>query len=82
MNFQDYHKEFLDAYCVLPLITKASHPHYYKNKLTSSVNYILAYNLLTIIDKEFQDIYHFDKAIIFNNENDICDAFRKSLDIF
>ena len=43
LNFVDYHKQFLDAYCILPLITKKSHPHYYTTKLTSTINYAKGY---------------------------------------
>ena len=45
LNFINYHKEFLDAYCILPLISKKTHPRYYNNKLTSSINYARGYKL-------------------------------------
>ena len=38
LDFIEYHKEFLDAYCMIPLITKQYHPQYYKYTLTSSIN--------------------------------------------
>jgi hypothetical protein len=37
LNFIDYHKEFNDCYCILPLITKKSHPQYYNKKLKQSL---------------------------------------------
>ena len=45
LDFINYHKEFLDAYCIIPLTTKKTNPQYYKNKLTSSINYCLGYQL-------------------------------------
>lgn len=82
LNFIGYHKEFLDAYCILPLITKKSHPQYYNNKLTSTINYCIGYNLKCLIDKDLQDIYNLKDVEIFYNENDIVDAFKKSLTDF
>ena len=46
LNFIDYHKEFLDAYCILPLISKETRSQYYNSKLTSSINYARGYNLI------------------------------------
>lgn len=82
LNFVDYHKEFQDAYCILPLITKNSHPQYYTNTLTSSINYIIGYNTKCIIDKDLQDIYKLQNAEIFNDINDITSAFERSLRSF
>lgn len=82
LNFIDYHKEFIDGYCILPLISKQSHPHYYTNKLTSTINYAKAYDLTCIIDKDLQDIYHLKNTEIYNNDNDIIQTFRKTLHKF
>lgn len=82
LNFIDYHKEFLDCYCILPLILKKSHPTYYHNKLTSSINYARGYKLKCIIDEDLQKIYHLPNATIYHNENDIVQAFNKTLKIF
>lgn len=79
LNFIDYHKEFTKVYCILPLITKKTNPEYYKNKLTSSINYILGYNCKTIIDKDLQNIYKLNNAEVFNDENDINNVFNKTL---
>ena len=79
LDFINYHKEFLNAYCILPLITKKTKPQYYTNKLTSTINYITGYKLKCIIDKDLQDIYNLNNATIFNDENDITDAFEKTL---
>jgi hypothetical protein len=79
LNFIDYHNQFSDCYAILPLITKHSHPQYYNKKLTSTINYALAYNLLCIIDKDLQNIYNLKNVEIFDNENNIQKAFERSL---
>ena len=82
LNFQDYHKELSDVYCILPLISKDKYPDYYNNKLTSSINYAKAYNLKCIIDKDLQDIYNLENAEIYNDITDITDAFLNVLKEF
>lgn len=79
LPFIEYHKEFLDCYAILPLITKKTHGQYYTEKLTSSINYGLAYNLKFIVDEELQKIYNLENAETFLDENDIVRAFRQSL---
>jgi len=82
LNFIDFHKEFLDGYCLLPLITKKSNPQYYSNKLTSSMNYVSGYGLKCLIDQDLQDIYNLKDVEIFKDEKDIVDAFKKTLKSF
>ena len=82
LNFVDYHKEFSSAYCILPLITKQSHPQYYSTKLTSSINYATGYNLKCIIDQDLQNIYQLKNVEVFNNIDDVTNAFEKSLNSF
>ena len=82
LDFINYHKEFLNAYCILPLITKQSHPAYYKYKLTSTINYALGYNIKCLIDKDLQDIYKLKNVEIFNNIGDIALAFENTLETF
>jgi hypothetical protein len=82
LSFKKFHKEFLDGYCILPLISKKKHPHYYKNKLTSTINYARGYNLKCLIDKDLQDIYNLNDVEIYNDENDITIAFEKTLEDF
>jgi pyruvyltransferase len=79
LNFIDYHKEFLDAYCMIPLVTKKTHPQYYCNKLTSTISYCVGYNLKCIIDKDLQDIYNLNDVEIFNDNDDIINAFETTL---
>ena len=68
------HKEFLDAYCILPLISKETQPGYYYNKLTSSINYARGYKLKCIIDEDLQEIYR--------DINDIESCFINTLENF
>lgn len=79
LNFQEFHAEFLDGYCVLPLISKEKNPSYYTNKLTSSVNYILGYQLKCIVDYDLQNIYHFNNAYIYQTPSEIQNVFLMSL---
>lgn len=82
LNFIDYHKEFLDAYCILPLISKKTHPRYYSTKLTSSINYARGYKLKCIIDKDLQEIYKLDNVEVYRDINDIKSCFIKTLENF
>ncbi len=82
LNFLDYHKEFLDVYCILPLTLKKTHKQYYTRKLTSTINYAKAYNLKCLIDDELQNIYKLENAEVFHDENDIVEAFTKTLNDF
>lgn len=82
LNFLDFHKEFLDGYCILPLITKKTKPKYYSKKLTSTINYARGYKLKCLIDKDLQDIYNLDDVELFNNIDDITLAFEKTLNQF
>jgi len=82
LNFIDYHKSFADCYCILPLITKNTHPQYYSDKVTSTINYARGYKLKCLIDQDLQDIYQLHNVEIFQDENDICRAFEKTLTDF
>jgi len=82
LNFVDFHKEFLNAYCILPLISKNTHKHYYTNKLTSTINYARGYELKCLIDKDLQNIYNLNNVEIYNNIDDIVSAFNNTLKIF
>jgi hypothetical protein len=84
LNFQDFHKQFLDAYGILPLISKKSHPQYYKNKLTSTINYARGYKLKCIIDSDLQNIYNLSDVSIYdpNDMNSIASSFESVLKTF
>jgi len=82
LNFSEYHREFLDAYCILPLITKSTHPQYYTYKLTSTINYARGYKMKCLIDQDLQNIYHLSDVEVFMHEKDIVCAFQKTLHDF
>lgn len=84
LNFIDYHKEFLDAYCILPLISKEMFPQYYEKRLTSSINYGRAYELHFLMDKELNDIYKEEKAFVYDSKSfdSFYSKFQDSLNNF
>ena len=82
LNFIDYHKEFLDAYCILPLISKKTHSKYYNSKLTSSINYARGYKLKCLIDEDLQEIYKLDNVEVYRDINDIQSSFIETLKNF
>jgi hypothetical protein len=82
LNFKEYHMQFTEAYGILPLCMKEEQPYYYTTKLTSTINYALGYDLKIIIDKDLNDIYNMKNSYIFNNYDDINEAFNKSLNDF
>ncbi len=79
LNFLNYHKEFLDVFCIIPLISFKKNYNYYTNQLTSSISYGKGYKLNFLIDKKLQEIYNLDKAYIYNNSDDICEKFNDIL---
>jgi hypothetical protein len=85
LNFIDYHKEFADVYAIIPLISENTNNLYYKNKLTSSINYGLGYNLKFLIDNDLNEIYNLNNISFVYNKGDITsfvNKFKKSLRFF
>ena len=82
LSFEEYHKSFHDVFCIISLISHKSHPQYYSSTLTSTINYAKGYNLHCMIDEELQKIYKLKNTIIFNDDNDICNAFQNALTLF
>ena len=82
LDFNNYHKEFLDCYCILTLTLKSTNPQYYKTKLTSTINYIRGYKLKAILDKDLQEIYKLPDVETYTNENNFLTAFKRSLNDF
>lgn len=89
-DYEDYHKHFEDVYVILPLLSKIKQPHYYKDQLTSTMNYIKAYQFKTIIDQDLQNIYQFLNTYVYPGDRKekefhekyiqgFTDAFEKSL---
>lgn len=80
LNFEEYHKEVLDCYCLVNLTSRDVTPKYYTNTLTSTMNYAKAYNLYTILDTEMQNIYELQNVFVY--EKHIIEAFENSLEYF
>jgi hypothetical protein len=88
LNYCDYHREFLDVYCILPLISSEKQPEYYHTKFVSSIHYGLAFDLHFLLDNKLQDIYELrlEKCFVYEADNNrvkgVVDAFRQSLEAF
>ena len=82
LNFIDFHKEFLDIYCILPLLNYNKTPQYYKTKLTSTINYIKAYNLQSIIDEKLNNIYKLNNVMVYNNNNEFINCIKCKINEF
>ncbi len=57
LNFTDYHREFLDVYCLLPLLSPSKTPQYFRNKLSSNISYIESYKLKSLMHQALHNLY-------------------------
>ena len=78
-RFVDFHKEFLDTFCILPLIDDSFQHNYFNNTLTSSISYGLGYNLLFLCHTKLKNIYKLKKCINYDLNNSICKQFYNCL---
>ena len=71
LDWNEFHKEFLDCNFIYPLISKKNQPEYFDSKITSSYNYGRAYGLKFFIDKDFKSSYSIkdDDCFIYNSNN-------------
>ena len=81
-KFMDYHDEFTDCYCIIPLISYEKQPHYYSKKCTSSINYAIGYNVKCLMDSRLQSIYKLKKAEVYYNNNNISKKFDQIVNNF
>jgi hypothetical protein len=80
LNWSDYHKEFLDADAIIPLISEEKQPYYFKTKITSSINYGRGYNLKFFVDQDFKEAYGLnDEVCNIYDENNLQEVFELSL---
>ena len=82
LPFEDFHREFADVYCIIPLVSKQTHPSYFTNKLTSSINYARGYNLFSLLENELQKIYRLPANMVFcyeDKKNNFLQHFERSL---
>ena len=82
LNFTDYHREFLDCFGLLPLISREQQPQYYQDRTSSSLHYAKAYDILCLLDSEQQAIHRLSNVMVYNCRDDIVDCFAKSLELF
>lgn len=70
LDWNDFHKEFLDASFIYPLISKEDQPEYFDSRITSSYNYGRAYGLKFFINKDFKDTYSIkdNECYIYNDK--------------
>lgn len=79
LSFQEYHRLFLDAYCILPLLSIEKTPQYYKNKLSSSISYIRGYKLKALVDKKIAKIYQLVDVETYDSRQNFKNAFENTL---
>lgn len=80
-KFEEYHREFVNCYCIMTLVHPDATPEYYTNKLTSSINYAKAYKLKSFLDEKLQSIYHLPDAFVHDGKN-ILNVFIGSIHRF
>jgi hypothetical protein len=82
LSYINYHKEFLDAYAILPLIEPSFNVNYFKNKLTSSISYGIGYNLIFFCFESLKIIYNIANCLTYVNDTEIYENFDKLLILF
>lgn len=84
-NFEQFHKEMLDVHCIITLISEQEQPNYYKNQLTSTINYIYAYKCKALTDNKLKEIYNLPSkdCYIYNNKSGSFNKqFKQVIDDF
>lgn len=83
LDFISYHREFLNVFCLLPLVSPEWTKQYFKNKFTSSISYIKGYGLYSIMHKKLHRLYPEIKNVYsYTNQKGFENQFKKLLDIF
>ena len=83
LNFIDYHREFLDVYCLLPLLSPSKTPQYFKNKLSSSISYIESYKLRSLMHEALHDRYpELENVHTYSSPPEMLQQFVMLLDQF
>ena len=83
LNFIDYHREFLDVYCLLPLLSPSKTPQYFKNKLSSSISYIESYKLRSLMHEALHDRYpELENVHTYSSPPEMLQKFVMLLDQF
>jgi hypothetical protein len=83
LNFIDYHREFLDVYCLILPNTPESTPAYFGPKLTSSISYLQSYNIHGLLhEKLFQVSPTLESVTTFSSNENFLVAFEEVLNSF
>ena len=83
LNYVDYHKEFLDVYCLIVPNTPKSTPQYFGLKLTSSISYIQSYKIRGLVhEKLHQEFPNLKNITTFTSEENFRVAFEEVLNSF
>ena len=82
LNFIDFHRQFLDVFCLLPLIFEDTQPQYFTSKLTSSINYIKGYKTKSIVPKKLAVLYNICDKYSYNNRVEFRESFLRLLSDF
>lgn len=82
LNFIDFHRQFLDVFCLLPLIFEDTQPQYFTSKLTSSINYIKGYKTKSIIPKKLAVLYNICDKYSYDNRVEFRESFLRLLSDF
>jgi hypothetical protein len=80
LNFQEYHIAFSDIDCLLPLIDETYEHNYFRNKLSSSISYAVAYSLPVLCHTKLIEIYDLKNAYGYKDQNEFLEQFGKFLD--
>ena len=83
LNFLDYHREFLDIYCLILPNTPESTPFYFGPKQTSSISYLQSYNIHGLLhEKLFQVAPTLQRVTTFSSNENFLVAFEEVLNSF
>lgn len=81
-NWNDFCYNFVDAYAVIPSISKEKNPQYFYNEMTSSFTYIKSHGLNVLAEPDFFISYNIDIEKSYPYQNSIRETFQKMLDDF
>ena len=84
LSFCDFHKHFINAYCLLTMLKPKDEDYFNCNKISSNYSYQQAYDLYSITNEEVINIYNtYSNPKIFSyNKSNIETIFSNTLDLY
>ena len=82
LDFINFHKQFSDVFCILPLIDDSFKHKYFTSKYTSTISYGLAYNLTFLCHSKLKKIYPIKKYKTYSNQDEMTEQFGVLLNNF